>query len=171
MVLVIHCSTLWRWSCSLELIMLLLNVAIWLLLTLMILHERVLDLIIRDLLNAARSSSRGLAMYLLLSSWCRWLSRLAWLHSSTRWHLLPTPQALQLLDALNDLNPVKPHLDIQIIFQVRIRDEVKHRTIECQLNESLFVLRKSKRLLQPQNSVIGAPSLVLLPIHQLFDLG
>jgi hypothetical protein len=68
MVLVIHCSTLWHRSCSLELIMLLLNVAIWLLLTLMILHKSVLDLIIRDLLKAARSSSRGLAMQLLLNS-------------------------------------------------------------------------------------------------------
>lgn len=38
-VLVVHCSALWRWSCSLELIMLLLDVAIRLLLPWMILHE------------------------------------------------------------------------------------------------------------------------------------
>ena len=66
---------------------------------------------------------------------------------------------------------MKPHLDIQIIFQVCIRDEVEHRAIKSQLDESLFVLRKSERLLQPQDSIIGAPSLVFLPIHQLFDLG
>ena len=169
--LVIHCSTLRRWSCSLELIMLLLNIAIWLLLALMILHERVLGLIIRDLLKVARRSSRGLAMHLLLGSWCGWLNRLAWLRSSTCWRLLPAPQALQLLDAFNDLHSVKPHLDIQIIFQVRIRDEVKHGAIKSQLDESLFILRESERLLQPQNSIISAPSLVLLPVHQLLNLG
>ena len=65
--LVIGCSALGSWSCSLELIMLLLNVAEWLLLAWMILWDRVLGMIIRELLKAARSSSRGLAMQLLLS--------------------------------------------------------------------------------------------------------
>ena len=50
-----------------------------------------------------------------------WHRRGYWLH------------LLQSLDRFNNLDPMKPYLDIQIIFEILICDEVEHRSVQSQI--------------------------------------
>lgn len=72
---------------------------------------------------------------------------------------------LELLDGFNDLNSVKAHVDAEVKSKVFICNEFNHDTVEREFLKFGSILRQTQRMLQPVQSILRCPRLVMLLVQ------
>ena len=80
---------------------------------------------------------------------------------SVPWRFEICSMDLKFFDAFYNFDSVQSYFDTTVIFKILIRNEIYHCAIQSQIDEILFVLRQSQRLLEPDKCVFGRPTMVL----------